>query len=80
MFGIYTQFGLSSNYSFNKNCTIPYFINLISDRANLAVSGTTSFKTQMETLQHEYMCCDYSREYKKNNWWRETAVIKFIWI
>ena len=29
MFGIYTQFGLSSEYSYNKNWTIPYFINLI---------------------------------------------------
>ena len=44
---LYTsQFGLSSNYSYNysynKNCTIPYFINLISDRANFAVSGPFS--------------------------------------
>ena len=39
MFSIYTQFGFSSNYSFNKNCTILNFINLISDRANFAVSG-----------------------------------------
>ena len=39
MFGIYTLFGLFSNYSNNKNCTIPYFINLISDSANFAVSG-----------------------------------------
>ena len=29
MFGIYTQFGHYSNYSYNKNCTIPYFIKLI---------------------------------------------------
>ena len=42
MFGIYTQFGLSSNDSYNRNCTIPYFINLITDRANFAVSGPTS--------------------------------------
>ena len=41
--GIYTQVGLSSDYSYNKNCTIPYFINLISDRANFAVNGPTSF-------------------------------------
>ena len=43
MFGIYTQFGLSSKYSCNKNCTIPNFINLISNRANFAVRGPTSF-------------------------------------
>ena len=27
MFRIYTQLGISSKYSYNKNCTIPYFIN-----------------------------------------------------
>ena len=44
MFGIYkcTQFRLSSNYLYNKNCTIPYFINLISDRADFAVNGRTT--------------------------------------
>ena len=37
MFGIYTQYGLSSKYSYNKNCTnLKYFINLISNRANIA--------------------------------------------
>ena len=30
-------------YSYNKNCMIPYFINLISDRDNFAVGGPTSF-------------------------------------
>ena len=24
-------------YSYNKNCTIPYFINLISNKANFAI-------------------------------------------
>ena len=43
MFGIYTQFGLSFKFSFNKNCTVPYFINLISNRANFAVRCPTSF-------------------------------------
>ena len=43
MFGTYTQFGLSSKYSYNKNCSIAYFINLISYRANFAVHGPTSF-------------------------------------
>ena len=38
------QFELSSNYLYNKNWTIPYFINLISDRANFAVSGSTSLQ------------------------------------
>ena len=52
MFGIYTQFGLSSNYSYIKNCTIPYFINLISDRANVTVSGPTSFV--MLQCKHDY--------------------------
>ena len=36
--------GLSSNKSYNKYCTIPYFIKLISDRANFAVSGPTSLQ------------------------------------
>ena len=44
MFGIYTQFGLSSKYSCNKNCTIPYFIILISNRANFAVRSPSSLK------------------------------------
>ena len=43
MFGIYTQFGLSSKYLCNKNCTIPDIINLISHRANFPVRGPTSF-------------------------------------
>ena len=39
MFGIYTQFGLSTtgNYSYNKNCTIAFFIKLINVRANFAI-------------------------------------------
>ena len=44
MFGIYIHnldFHLIIHKN-NKNCTIPYFINLISDRANFAVSGPTS--------------------------------------
>lgn len=43
MIGKYTQFKLFSNYSDNKNCTISYLINLISDRAKFAVSGPTFF-------------------------------------
>ena len=43
MFGIYTQFGLSFKFSFNKNYTVPYLINLISNRANFAVRCPTSF-------------------------------------
>ena len=35
-----------------KNCTIPYFINLISDRANVTVSGPTSFV--MLQCKHDY--------------------------
>ena len=42
MFGKYTQIGLSFKYSCNKNCTIPYFINLICNRAHFAVLGPTS--------------------------------------
>ena len=60
MFGIYTQFGLSSNYSYNKNCTIPYFINLISNRANFAVSGPTSltYTRHLWPLSSEgYLAC-----------------------
>ena len=49
MFDIYTQFGLSSKYSYNKNCTTPYFINLISNRADFAVRGP-SFLTQYYTI------------------------------
>ena len=44
MFGIYTQFGLYSKYSYNKIWTTPYFINLISNRANFAVRGPTSYR------------------------------------
>ena len=42
MFGIYTQFGFSSKYSCNKNCTNSNFINSIRNRANFAVRGPTS--------------------------------------
>ena len=42
MFGIYSQFGLSSNYLCNKNWTIPYFIIWISNRAKFAVRGPIS--------------------------------------
>ena len=44
MFDIYTQFEHPSYYSFNNNCTIPYFIKLISNRANFAISGPTFFR------------------------------------
>ena len=54
MFGIYTQFGLFSNYSFNKNCTIPYFINLITDNANFTVSASTSLFNKLDTY-HPWM-------------------------
>ena len=33
---------LSSKYSYNKNCTIPYFTILISNRANFVVCGSSS--------------------------------------
>ena len=42
MFGIYTYFKLSSKYSYNKNYTTPYFINLKSNRVNFAVRDPTS--------------------------------------
>ena len=32
----------SLNRTANKNCTIPYFINLISDRVDFAVNGPTT--------------------------------------
>ena len=41
MFCIYTQLELLCNYS-NKYYTIPYFITLIGNRANFAVSDSTS--------------------------------------
>ena len=45
MLDVYTQFGLSSKYSYEKkNCTIPYFIILINNRANFAVRGPKLFK------------------------------------
>ena len=57
-FGIFTQFGLFSYYSYNKNCTIPYFINLISDRANFTVSGPTSLYYFRENRQDvAYVAC-----------------------
>ena len=42
--GIDSQFRLYSNYSYHRNWTIPYFINLIHDtcRANFDVSCPTS--------------------------------------
>ena len=43
LFGIYSQFGLSSNYLCNKNWTIPCFIILISNRTNFAVRGPSFF-------------------------------------
>ena len=39
---IYIQFGLSSEHSCNKNCTVPYFKILISNRANFAIHGPIS--------------------------------------
>ena len=48
MFGIYTQFGHSSKYSYNKNCTSPYYINLISIRANFAFCGLSSLVTWLQ--------------------------------
>ena len=42
--GTYSQFGLFSNYLCNKNWTIPRFIILISNRANFAVRGPSSFR------------------------------------
>lgn len=51
MFGIYTKFGLYSNYSYNKNRAILYFINLISYRANFAISGPT-FLFDHELVYH----------------------------
>ena len=44
IFGIYSQFGLSSNHLCKKNWTIPYFLILISNRANFSVSGLSSFQ------------------------------------
>ena len=44
MVGIYTQFGLSSKYSYHINWNTPYFINSISNRANFAVLGPTSLQ------------------------------------
>ena len=43
MFGIYSQFGLCSNYVGNKNYTTSCFIILTSNRANFAVRGPSSF-------------------------------------
>ena len=40
-------FELSSSYSYNKNCTIPYSIYLSSDRAIFAFSGPTSFTIEI---------------------------------
>ena len=45
---------ISSNYSYNKNCTIPYFIKLIGDRANFAVSGPTLFCLSKDCINYDY--------------------------
>ena len=65
MIGIYTQFGLSSNYSYNKNCTIPYFINLITDRANFSISGPTSFLELDSDI--EWISFPIFKQYTKKN-------------
>ena len=39
---IFIQIGLSSKYLYHKTCTIPYFINLISNWVNFADRGHTS--------------------------------------
>ena len=52
MFGLYTQFGLSSQYSYNKNWTTPYFINFISNRFNFAVRGPTFLEQQQPLPFH----------------------------
>ena len=74
MFGMYTQFGLSSKYSYNKNWTTPYFINLISNRANFAVHGATSFTgiTLNTGVLYMTVYCDWcSPEISRRRTWRD---------
>ena len=49
MYGIYSQFGLCSNYLYNKNKTISYFTTLTWNMVNLAVSGPSSFNLYLST-------------------------------
>ena len=72
MFGIYIHnldFHLIIHKN-NKNCTIPYFINLISDRANFAVSGPTSFRSC-------YFCINISKQW--NSCQKSLNISIYLW-
>ena len=56
VYPVYTQFGLSSKYSYYKIWTNPYFINLISNRANFAVRGPTSLSKWICLLFMQINC------------------------
>ena len=51
---MHTQVGLSYKYSYNKICTIPYSMHLISNRANFAVCGPTSFTCVRNAMHVEF--------------------------
>ena len=68
---IYTQFGLSSKYSCNKNCTIPYFIILISNRAIFAVRGPSSLKkrrTLVLITKYQVFRIYFQATFKEMSW------------
>lgn len=53
------KFGLSLKYSYYRNCTTPYFINFISNRASFAVRGSTSFVVDVDVnkdFTSEFTC------------------------
>ena len=63
---IYTQIGLSSKYSFNDNCTIPYFINFSQKQGHFRHSWSYLFNSKKKLLQmHAYACTNSSRVWTK---------------
>ena len=64
-------------YSYNKNCAIPIFINLISDRANFVVSGPTPFDWMDHRIRRHYCCqWEHGRIYLFN--WGRMLIVLFI--
>ena len=57
--GIYTQFGLFSKYSYNKNFAIPNFIILNNNRANLTVCGPSSFFLMLLLFLNLWNCSQF---------------------
>ena len=79
MFGIYSQFGLSSNYLCTKNLTIPYFIILISNKTNFAVRGPSSLDISWITSISEKVKILLTFSITANFPCKYFMLISFIW-